>query len=745
MQTDFTVDRSFSETGAAVAAWRRWWCSPLGEVEQRFRRDTVAAGVWTSVLVCPPIAVYAVLARPRTEAIALCVLCALASVGSLLLMRLPWDAFVASPWREAYFGAWWVIDFVLIITATVLAGGPDSPLLLLAFIQLVFTGLSYPKASVVLATMITLSTVVGLSLVYAQPFTTVLIQLTAFAATGLMSYLQARNHDRRAEVLHRSEHRLAEAQQIAHVGSWEWRSDTGGLSVSEELRRILDAPGSESLSTVEEYIDRVHAGDRDEVQRLMRSAIVHAGPFSFEHRIVRRDGRIRSVIVHGNATVNNGWVTRLSGVCQDITKLRRVEARLRHHADHDPLTGLLSRRRLVDEIDQRLGFGPRRARSGALLLIDLDGFGFYNDSYGQAVGDALLRSIAETLVHRLRATDIVARSGGDEFGIVLADTTRDAAVSTAQELRALLSECAGESTVTASIGIAAFGPDSELVGDDVLVAADIALHEAKHSGGNRVAMYRGQTGPDMTWMQRIRRALEEDQFVLLAQPIIDVTSGEVSHHELLIRMRDDDGSLIAPGAFLPTAERFGLINAIDRWVGRTAVSLAGAGHRVALNLSAGSIGDSEIIRMVRTAAEEGVDPAMLIFEITETAAIANLEEARQFAAALAGIGCELAIDDFGTGFGSLTYLKHIPSRFVKIDREFIKDLADSPTDQHVVRAVVGISRSLGQSTIAEGVENAETLALVRKLGVDYVQGYFTGRPARIWPRPKEPLEVDVAA
>ena len=734
-----------SDVAAPTPAWKRWWCQPLGPVELQFRRDTVEAAVWTTLLVCPPVAIYAVLARPHAQAIALCIMCALTAAGSLLTLRLPWDRFVRSPWREAYYGTWWLVDFSVIITVTVLGGGPTSPLLLLAFIQLVFTGISYPIASVVLATAITLLTLIALAIVYADPVATTLITATAFAGTGLMAYLGARNHDRRARVLSDSEHRLAEAQAIAHMGSWEWRSDTGRLEVSDELRRIFGIPSNERERTARQYIDQVHPSDRDEFERIFGEAAEHLGPFSVEHRLVRGDGEIRSIVVHATSAVDRAGVAQISGVCQDITELRRVEARLRYHADHDPLTGLLSRRRLVAELNRHLGFGERRVRGGALVLIDIDGFGIFNDSYGQAAGDLLLRSIADTLMHRLRASDLIARTGGDEFGIVLADTTAETAAATAQELRVLLGECAGETAITASLGIACFGPGSDLVGDDVLVAADIALHEAKHAGGNRVSVYRGQNGPDMTWMQSIRTALEQDRFILHAQPIVDLASGAVSHHELLIRMRGDDGRLIAPDAFLPTAERFGLINAIDRWVARTGVSLAAVGHRVALNLSAHSIGDAEIVRIAQSAVEEGVDPALLIFEITETAAIANLQEARGFATALVGIGCELAIDDFGTGFGSLTYLKHIPARYVKIDREFVKDLTLSPTDQHVVRAVVGIARSLGQRTVAEGVENAETLALVRQLGVDYVQGFFTGRPAEIWPEPAKTRPLPAAA
>ena len=734
-----------SPADAPLPRWKRWWCAPLGPLELRLRRDSVAAGVWISVAVCPPVAVYALSTLSQTRAVAMCILIAVAISASLLVLRLPWDEFVRSPWREAYYGAWWVMDFSLIVAAAALSGGARSPLLLLAFIQLVFTGVSFPQASVVLATALTLLAVVVLAIIDSLPFPITMIEVTAFAGTGLMAYLQVRNHDRRARVLTASEHRLAEAQAIAHIGSWEWRSDTGRFVVSDELRRIFGTPPTVDEQTAREYVDQVHPSDRDELERVFREATERGGPFSLEHRLVRGDGEIRSIMVHATSRVDRSGSTRISGVCQDITELRRVEARLRYHADHDPLTGLLSRHRLVAELDRHLGFGEQRRRSGALVLIDVDGFGIYNDSYGQAAGDMLLRSIADTLVHRLRAGDMVARSGGDEFGIVLADSTAEAAAATAQELRALLSDCAGESTVTASLGIAAFGPGSDLVGDDVLVAADIALHEAKHGGGNRVSVYRGQNGPDMTWMQRIRTALEQDRFILHAQPIVDLTTGAVSHHELLIRMRDDDGRLITPDAFLPTAERFGLINAIDRWVGRTAVSLAAAGHHVAINLSAHSIGDAEIIRIAQSAAEHGVDPAMLMFEITETAAIANLQEARGFAAALAAIGCELAIDDFGTGFGSLTYLKHIPARYVKIDREFIKDLTLSPTDQHVVRAVVGIARSLNQHTVAEGVENAETLALVRQLGVDYVQGFFTGRPSQIWPEPAKLRPLPAAA
>jgi diguanylate cyclase (GGDEF)-like protein len=675
-------------------------------------------------------------------------------VGSLLALRLPWERMLRSRWREAYYLGWWLADFAAILAATILDGGPQSPLLVLVFVLLVFPGFSYPRATVIFLAAVALISYAALAAAYREALTTALFVAAAFAATGALSFWQTLNHDRRRralvasrteleaalsrseasrQALEQSERRLSEAQAIAHIGSWEWEVPSNRLTVSTELLRIIGLGAGRLEPTLEGYLARVHPTDREAVKGVVRESVKQAGSFSYEHRIVRPDGGIRSLLMHGNALFEHGAAARLRGVCHDITELRAVEALLQHESEHDALTGLFNRRRLADEIDQQLSYVPRPDRAGAVLLIDVDGFGFYNDSYGQPAGDALLRSLARTLGRRLRATDVVARSGGDEFAAVLPEASKANAVAIAEELRGLLGECAAGSPITFSIGIAMFRESFELVGDDVLAAADIALHEAKRSGGNRVTVYRGQAGADMTWVQRIRTALNEGRFVLYGQPIIDLDTDAVSHSELLIRMLGEDGSLISPGAFLPAAERFGMINAIDRWVTAAAIELAQAGHRVALNLSARSIGDAQLLLAVREAARRGVDPANLIFEITETAAVTNLAEAREFAGELTGIGCDLAIDDFGTGFGSLTYLKHIPSRYVKVDIEFTKDLTRSETDRQVVAAVVGIARSLGKRTIAEGIEDGPTLAAIRELGVDYAQGFYTGRPERVSP------------
>jgi EAL domain-containing protein (putative c-di-GMP-specific phosphodiesterase class I) len=234
----------------------------------------------------------------------------------------------------------------------------------------------------------------------------------------------------------------------------------------------------------------------------------------------------------------------------------------------------------------------------------------------------------------------------------------------------------------------------------------------------------------------IRDALAEDRFVLHAQPIVDLESGRTGQYELLLRMVGRDGSIIPPGRFLPVAERFDLIGQLDRWVVRRAIAmLAGAradGHdiTVEVNLSGRSTGDPELLALIEAELQEsGVDPARLIFEITETTAVANIPAAQAFAARLADLGCRFALDDFGAGFGSFYYLKHLPFDYLKIDGEFVRHCAEDRTDQLVIQAVVDIARGLGKRTVAEQAGDDATIALLRDLGVDQAQGYFLGRPA----------------
>ena len=427
----------------------------------------------------------------------------------------------------------------------------------------------------------------------------------------------------------------------------------------------------------------------------------------------------------------SGAITGLAGQTTDITKRKELELHLRNLADRDPLTGVYNSRRMLEEIDRGLAYARRTGRPGGLLLFDLDHLKLTNDSFGHSAGDAMLRTVAKVLCDRVRQTDFVARIGGDEFAVLSPDASGDDLLALAGDVRERLRAQHLGPTITASVGIACYSGEQQLTGEEVLVCADTALYEAKEHGGDQARVYSGTTTGTLTWVARIRAAIDGNRLVLHAQPIVDLRTGEPAHQELLVRMVADDGQVILPSQFIPTAERFGLIRDLDRWVTNAGLGLARSGARVAINLSGQSIGEQPIIDSVRTAIAEGLDPANVIFEITETAALRNLAEAPAFAATLSGLGCAVALDDFGTGFGSFTYLKHIPARYLKIDREFVRELASSETDRQVVKGIVGIARSLNKLTIAEGVENAETLAVAKELGVDQAQGFFFQRPRLI--------------
>ncbi len=425
-----------------------------------------------------------------------------------------------------------------------------------------------------------------------------------------------------------------------------------------------------------------------------------------------------------------GEVIGIGVVVVDITVRKAMELELKHLSEHDPMTGIHNRRQFFVELDRALRYAARYGRPGAVLMLDLDNFKWINDSYGHATGDQQLRAVAQVLRSRLRETDIVARIGGDEFAVVLPEATEEQALMVARDLRFLLCERPIGPPVYVSIGIAMFDGSEDLSSDDMLVSADMAMYQIKEAGGDQAAVYNGRSGELMSRVKNLREALAEQRFILHAQPIIDLRSGRVARRELLIRMVSDDGEIVPPGDFLPLAERFSLIGELDRWVIDQALILARR-QPVNVNLSGRSVGDPRILDAVRESISDGLDPRNLIFEITETAVMTDFARAREFVSALKELGCELALDDFGTGFGSFTYLKHLPARYLKIDMDFVRDINDDPTDAEIVRSIVGIAHTLGKETIAEGVENADVLQTLRELGVDYAQGFHLGSPAPI--------------
>ena len=433
-----------------------------------------------------------------------------------------------------------------------------------------------------------------------------------------------------------------------------------------------------------------------------------------------------------------------TSIIRDITERKRFEEQLVYLADHDSLTGLMNKRRFEHELDAHL---RRLSRSnqpaGAVLFLDLDNLKYVNDSLGHSVGDELIRSVSSVLHTRLRSSDVMSRLGGDEFAILLTDARQAEATLVAEELLAAvrLHHLADEGKriqTTISIGIAIIEETSVTVGD-LLIAADLAMYEAKDSGRDRAvtfvpARHHGAAAP-LARSAQIRQALERDEFSLFCQPILDLRSDQVTRYEALVRMASPEG-WIEPDAFLPAAERFGLITSIDRWVVHRSIELVAAmdtiGREVTaleVNLSGRSVTDHEFFSFVSAEiAHADIDPSRLIFEITETEVIANMSEAVKFAKDLTRLGCQFALDDFGAGFASFYYLKHLPLSYLKLDGDFIRALPSSESDQVMVQAMVQVARGLGLQTIAEFVGDAETVGLLKQYGVDYAQGYYIGRP-----------------
>jgi diguanylate cyclase (GGDEF)-like protein/PAS domain S-box-containing protein len=507
---------------------------------------------------------------------------------------------------------------------------------------------------------------------------------------------------------------------------------TGGVieSWNEGSSRLYGYSAKEALG---QHAPSFLARDPSEREQLVARAAAGDDQHQIESQDLSKNGRVIDVSIT-DSTIRDfkGRKIGISRIAHDIGRRMRMESELQYLAEHDWLTGLHNRRRLIPELDRCLAYASRYRRSGAVLALDVDNFKFVNDSEGHSTGDGTLKSVAEVLVGRTRGTDILARLGGDEFAIVLPEASEQEALKVASDVRLLLWELPG-GPVKLSIGISMFRPEQKITADDALVAAEVAQYEAKEHGGDQARVFSGRAAKTLTWFERIRAALAEDRFLLYGQPIVDLRTGLVVCHELLIRMVSEDGEIIAPGDFLPTAERFGLIVEVDRWVTEHGLRLAIDGERVTINLAGPSIGDGKVLSLIRRAIADGLDPANVIFEITETAAVSNFEKAERFARTLNDIGCNLALDDFGTGFGSFTYLKRLRARYLKIDIEFVRHLVSDDTDQKVVKSIVDIAHSLEKETIAEGVEDAATLKALKYRGVDFAQGFYIGRPKRLSP------------
>jgi len=424
-------------------------------------------------------------------------------------------------------------------------------------------------------------------------------------------------------------------------------------------------------------------------------------------------------------------------------QLQKSETELIWQAEHDSLTGLKNRHRFRQDFKQILKNSKRFDHEGALLYFDLDHFKYVNDTSGHQAGDVLLKLVAEQIKKTIRSTDICARLGGDEFALILPETEKDGAMKLADKIQEMLAEISLPSEeyvhrTSASIGIVMFPTYGDNV-EELVSNGDIAMYHAKDNGRGNTYLFsdansaREQIHERLRWKDIIENALNENRLMLYFQPILDTRSNTISHHEALLRVIQDNGEILPPGTFIAEAEQAGLINLVDYHVLELALQYLseqkGSVNKIAVNISGKTINDENLVsHIINLISTYQVAPESIIFEITETAAVADILVASKIMKDINSIGCQFALDDFGIGFSSFYYLKQLPAQYIKIDGAFIRNITSNLDDQLFVQAITTVSSGLGKKTVAEFVENQEALDLIREYGVDYAQGYHIGKP-----------------
>jgi diguanylate cyclase (GGDEF)-like protein/PAS domain S-box-containing protein len=466
-----------------------------------------------------------------------------------------------------------------------------------------------------------------------------------------------------------------------------------------------------------------------------------------QYRFLHKDGTYHWVSDTHRIIYKNKQPSEVIGSWTDITEAKKMEEDLYYKSTHDELTHLANRKEFEKRLENVLSKIKNDPHEHVVCYMDLDQFKVINDTYGHIAGDELIRQLSVIFQKKLRHRDTLARLGGDEFGFLLEYCTLEQAQRALKDIQETINEFRFKwedksLAITASIGVVPINVETRDP-TEVMSMADSACYVAKDAGRNRIHVfnktddYQEQRQKEMHWVERINRALEEDRFCLYAQPICPIGGdAQERHFELLIRMLGENGDIIPPGAFLPAAERYNLSSKIDHWVIETAFSwlqsdetMLEKGYLWGINLSGQSLADETLIEFVFDQFErKEIPPERIYFEVTETAAIANMKNANQFIKALQEKGSRFALDDFGSGLSSFAYLKSMPVDYLKIDGAFVKNLEHDIFDYAMVKAINDVGQTMGKQTIAEFVENDAILEKLKEIGVDYAQGYGIGKP-----------------
>jgi diguanylate cyclase (GGDEF)-like protein len=538
-------------------------------------------------------------------------------------------------------------------------------------------------------------------------------------------------------------HRLQAALTAAGDVAYDWDLATDHIEWHGSVEAMLGVRDAAAISSGRALAGRLNPDDLLLRQQRLNAHWTRHATFDCEYRVRAENGGFAWVHDRGMAVFDDaGRPTRMHGVWRVVTGRKAQELRLEQAANYDELTGHFNKKRLREALDHVVSSTLRSGGAGAYLAVGIDKLTAVNDALGHEAADAVIVAIGQRLDRCLRVSDVIGRVGGDRFGIVLANCPEEHVAVAAEKILAAVSHLpimtqSGPVYATVSIGSATF-PEQAKTSYEVMTRAETALAEAKRAGRNCFIPYRlseeqrRQHRLGMALGDRVQRALREERLVFAYQPVVDADTGAVDYYECLLRMVGEDGLLISAGEFVPAIEQLGFIRLIDRYVLEKAVAevVEHPGIRLGFNISGLTATDYAWLRAVTSILKGRPEAASrLVIEITETAALHDIEESARFVGTLRELGCRIALDDFGAGFTSLRHLQALAVDTVKIDGSFVRDISRNPDNLLFLRHLVGLATGLGLDTVAECVETARDVSILRREGVGYLQGYYFGKPS----------------